>query len=285
MVQTEPFFVPLGDEVLLHGPGRLKFTNDICRSAGGPSQTLEGQVWLTHDWLAFRPKLGMPHPQKVTLDRNSITEVGCVAPKLLGLFELKRPKLEVRYRYSYVIGDPTPHLFELESAERWVEALGRERRIQKRSARQLVQDALRDGERERGRYAGALKQLSFPRSHWYTEDPTERDAALLEGLEGLGIEVPENFLTKLDLEVQVETGPEDYAIGPGTEEWGRREQIRRVCEAINRASPDGQRRFYEYAEDLPGWPDCFEPLWLWLSEQEDAQLRGLGIVAAVKLPG
>lgn len=55
MAQSEPFFAPLSDEVLLHGPGKLKFTSDICVGAGGPSQTVEGEVWLTHDWLAFRP--------------------------------------------------------------------------------------------------------------------------------------------------------------------------------------------------------------------------------------
>ncbi len=88
------------------------------------------------------------------------------------------------------------------------------------------------------------------------------------------------FLAKLDLEVQVEMGPEDYEIGPGSEDWGRREQIRRVCEAVNSSIADGKRRFYEYAEDLPGWPTSFEPLWLWLSETEDEQLRLLGIVRA-----
>jgi hypothetical protein len=55
-------------------------------------------------------------------------------------------------------------------------------------------------------------------------------------------------------------------------------EIRRVCEAINAGRRGGERRFYEYAEDLPGWPECFEPLWL--SQEEDERLRGLGIVAA-----
>lgn len=222
----------------------------------------------------------MPHPQQVTLNRDAITDATVVQPKLLGLFKLRRPRLEVRYRYSWIVGDPVPHLFELDSPDRWTEVLNGARRSQKRSARQLVQDALDDGERERGRYTGALEQLSFPRSHWYTEDPTERDEALMAGLEGLGIDVPANFLTTLDLAVRVETGPEDYEIGPGTEEWGRREQIRRVCEAINAGRGGGERRFCEYAEDLPGWPECFEPLWLWLSQEEDERLRELGIVAA-----
>ena len=279
MAETEPFFVPLGDEVLLHGPASLEFTNAICLSAGGPSQTVVGQAWLTHDWLAFRPKLGMPHPQMVTLDRNLIADVSCVHAKKLGLFKARRPSLEVCYRYNFVAA-PTPHHFQVESAERWKEALGGARRVQTQSARELVQDALHDGERERGRFTGSLEQLSFPRGHWYTEAPADRDQALLNGLDGLGILVPENFLTTLDLEVQVETGPEDYEIGPGTEEWGRREQIRRVCDAINVTIGSGERRFYEYAEDLPGWPVCFEPLWLWLSEQEDEGLRRLGIVHA-----
>ncbi|HET9954671.1 MAG TPA: hypothetical protein VFQ61_09205, partial [Polyangiaceae bacterium] len=61
--------------------------------------------------------------------------------------------------------------------------------------------------------------------------------------------------------------------------WGRREQIRRVCEAINASRGESERRFYEYAEDLPGWPAYFEPLWLWLSAWEDEALRRLGIVA------
>jgi len=184
----------------------------------------------------------------------------------------------VLYRYVH-LGAPTPHVFEVDSAERWVDALGKARPIQKRNARELVQDALRDGERERGRYTAALEQLSFPRSCWYTENPADRDEALSDGLKGLGIDVPENFLAKLDLDVQVETNPEEYRIGPGSEEWGRREQIRRVCEAVNSIG-DGTRRFYEYAEDLPGWPKYFEPLWLWLSETEDEELRRLRIALA-----
>lgn len=279
--ETEPFFVPLGDEILLDGAGSLKFTSAICVNAGGPSQTVRGHVWLTHDLLAFRPKLGMPHPQMVTLDRNGIAEARCVRPKLLGLLEVGSPQLEVSYLQ---FGTPLPHLFTLDAADRWLEALAQPRRVQELGARDLVQRALRAGERERGRYTTALEQLSFPRGDWYTEDPDARDEALLQGLSGLGIDVADDFLGTLDLEVEVATGPEDYAIGPGTEEWGRREQIRRVCAAVNAAGGAHGRRFYEYAEDLPGWPTCFEPLWLWLSEAEDHELRMLGIVRPVAPP-
>jgi hypothetical protein len=170
-------------------------------------------------------------------------------------------------------------MFDMDAPEQWAKALGESRRIQERSARELVQAALRDGERERGRYTTALEQLSFPRGYWHTEDAAGRDEVMLLGLKDLEIDVPQNFLAKLDLEVEVETDPEDYEIGPGTEDWGRREQIRRVCEAVNQFG-DGARRFYEYAEDLPGWATCFEPLWLWLSKQEDEELRRLGIVSA-----
>ena len=276
MTETEPFFVPLGDEILLHGPGSLKFTDEICRSAGGPSQTVWGHIWLTHDLLAFRPKLGMPHPQAVTLNRNAIADARCVHPKLLGLFKAGPAKLEVRYAY---LKASIPHVFEVDTPERWAEALGKSRRIQERNARELVQGALRNGERERGRYTAALEQLSFPRGYWHTENAEGRDEVMMDGLKGLEIEVPENFLATLDLEVQVETGPEDYETGPGTEDWGRREQIRRVCEAIKQSSGGVERRFYEYDEDLPGWAS-FEPLWLWLSETEDEELRRLGIVRA-----
>jgi len=279
-VTTEPFFVPLGDEVLLRSPGSLQFTDAICRSAGGPSQTVQGHVWLTHDHLAFRPNVGMPHPQSVTLKRDSITGATCVFARRFGLFRASRPRLEVCYRYAYLTA-PTPHVFEVDSPERWADAIGGARRIQTQSARQLVQGALRDGERERGRYTTALEQISFPRGFWHTEDAEGRDEVLSNGLKDLGINVPSNFLAKLDLDVQVETGPEDYETGPGSEEWGRREQIRCVCEAINaRNGSNGEQRFYEYAEDLPGWPSYFEPLWLWLSEAEDAELRRLGIVGA-----
>ena len=278
LLETEPFFVPLGDEILLEGPGSLKFTDAICVSAGGPSQTVRGHVWLTHDLLAFRPQLGMPHPQLVTLDRRAIAEMRCVQPKLLGLFKAGSAQLEV----SYVsFGTPLPHLFTLDAAERWLEALGQPRRVQELSARELVQAALRRGDRERGRYKLALEQLSFPQGYWYTEEPEVRDEVVLRGLQRLAIDVPNDFLKQLDLEVEVETGPEDYAIGLGTEEWGRREQIRRVCSAVNQIVGVRGRRFYEYAEDLPGWPTCFEPLWLWLSEQEDGELRRLGIVRSV----
>jgi hypothetical protein len=277
MTETEAFYVPLGDEILMHAPSSLRFTDQICRSAGGPSQTVAGHVWLTHDLLAFRPKLGMPHPQLVTLQRDAIAGIECVQPKLLGLFKTGQPRLQVHYPQ---VGVSTPHLFEIENPEQFARALAQPRRLQRRSARELVNDALRAEERERGRYTSALEQLSFPRQHWYTEDAAGRDAALRAGLEKLGLDVPSNLLAELDLEVQVETGPEDYEIGPGTEDWGRREQIRRVCLAVNAALGAGERRFYAYAEDLPGWPADFEPLWLWLSKLEDEQLRRLDILRA-----
>lgn len=276
MGETEPFFVPLGDDVLLQSPGTLNFTDEICRGAGGPSQRVSGHVWLTHDLLAFRPNVGMPHPQAVTLNRNAITDVRRVQPKLLGLFKSGRERLAVKYTQ---FGARMPHVFEVDAPEQWAKALGGSRRIQERSARELVQAALRDGERERGRYTTALEELSFPRGYWHTENAEARDEVMLDGLKDLGIDLPQNFLAKLDLEVEVETDPEDYETGPGTEDWGRREQIRRVCEAVNQSFGAGERRFYEYAEDLPGWATCFEPLWLWLSKQEDEELRRLGIVS------
>jgi len=276
--KTEAFFVPLGDEVLLDAPGSLKFTNAICVNAGGPSQTVQGHVWLTHDLLAFRPHLGMPHPQMVTLDRNAIAQAKRVHPKLLGLLKVGAPQLEVSYLR---FGKALPHLFTLEAPERWLEALSRPRRVQEGSARELVRAALLAGERERGRYTTALEQLSFPRGYWHVEDPEARDEVMLHGLMDLEVGVPNGFLKNLDLEVDVETGPEDYAIGPGTEDGGRREQIRRVCAAVNAAGGAHGRRFYEYTEDLPGWPTCFEPLWLWLSESEDHELRKLGVVRPV----
>lgn len=130
----------------------------------------------------------------------------------------------------------------------------------------------------RGRYTAALEELSFPRGYWHTEDKEGRDEVLAAGLKALDVYVPRDYLSGVDLNAEVKTGPEDYEEGPGTEEWVRRQQIRRVCEAVNRIS--GERRFYEYAEDLPGWPNYGEPVWLWLSSWEDEELRRLGVVHA-----
>lgn len=103
----------------------------------------------------------MPHPQAVTLSRNAIADASCTHSKILGLFKAGRPRLEVRYRYPHRAA-PTPHVFEVDSPERWLQALGGARRSQERTARELLEGALRDGERERGRYLAVLEQLSFP---------------------------------------------------------------------------------------------------------------------------
>ena len=93
MNETEPFYVPLGDEVLLDGVGSLHFTDEICRSAGGPSQKVKGHIWLTCELLAFRPLVGMPHPQQATLRRTDVLEASCVQPKLLGMLKVGVPQL------------------------------------------------------------------------------------------------------------------------------------------------------------------------------------------------
>jgi hypothetical protein len=273
MSETEPFYVPLGDDVLLDGAGSLQFTDEICRNSGGPSQKVVGHVWLTRELLAFRPLVGMPYPQQVTLRRTNVSGASCVQPKLFGVLKFGMSQLVLLHSE---LGRSVRYAFEVEMPERWLNALGEPLRVQERSARDLVQAALKAGERIRGRYTAALETLSFPRGYWHTEDTDGRDEVLAAGLKALDVDVPTDFVSGLDLNVEVGTDPEDYEEGPGTEEWGRREQIRRVCEAVNAIG--GERRFYEYAEDLPGWTDFGEPLWLWLSPWEDEELRRLGVV-------
>jgi hypothetical protein len=65
---------------------------------------------------------------------------------------------------------------------------------------------------------------------------------------------------------------EDYEM----EEW--RAQTSRIVDRANDSlPPDCPKRFYRFAEDVPGWPDD-QPVILFLTEPQRERLLSLGIV-------
>ena len=274
-----PFWLPLGDEIVGDWEGSLRFTDAMTAFfAGGPTQTVNGRIIVTTRQLAFRPPVGMPHPQQLTLVLADVSRVtrhrvlGLVAgTKVVAVANIGGKPFELRFG----VGDPA----------RFVEILERARvgAIPREPAAALLDAALRDGITERGRYTSTLAVLSFPQTHWYTEDIEPLRTIVCDAIAALGVTLPDAFARELHLEVATDTGPEDYETGPGSEAWGRREQIGRIVAAINAALPTTEpRRFYTFAEDLPGWPDG-EPLCVLLTAAQRNSLLRLGVVRSATL--
>jgi hypothetical protein len=269
-----PFYVPLGDKVLREAPGTLDFTDAMCaRFAGGPSQTVHGLVWLTARYLAFRPVAGMPHPQVATLQRTQVEHVEVARKGWRRLLALGQPVLNVTAIHAGVAHTFT---FGLDAPEAWAADLAKTPRAA-RPPRELLDQAIKDGLRDRGRYTSTLAELSFPQGFWHVEAHEDLVEVVKDVFADLEVDLPTDFLDTVDLDVEVLMGPEDYETGPGSESYARREQIRRICNAANEALPSSGRRFCEFAEDLPEW-EFDEPVWLLLSSEERRQLVDLEIV-------
>ena len=275
-MDTLPYELPLGDRVVFETLGQLEFSDAMCALfAGGPSQTVDGRVLVTARRLVFRPVVGQPHPQTLELLRDPSWAIAAVQRRLLGLIRRGAPVVEVRFRMAhrdlvlaFHVPDPDAMLAALAQPPAPAD-----------DPRAVLAAALAAGERERGRYTPTLLDLSFPAGFWHTEAHEDLAEVVLARFAELGIALDEAWLVGLDLDVEPLTGPEDYETGPGSEAWARKDQIARICAAAN-AALDGPRRFYEFAEDVPGW-EFDEPVWLFLDEDERRQLLALGIVRAV----
>ena len=124
----------------------------------------------------------------------------------------------------------------------------------------------------------ALVEISFPQAFWHVGEDDEVELIVNDVFAQLGLSLSANFLQRVDLDVAMLLGPEDYETGPGSEAWARREQIRRICAAANELLQDQPRQFYQFAEELPGW-EWDEPVWLLLSKEERRKLLELGVLS------
>lgn len=273
-LDTLAFHCPLGDAVLLDLPASLHFNDGMCAMfAGGPSGWVEGRVVVTLASLASRPVVGQPHPQQLTVDRTSLGPPRLVQRRWLGLFSRGAP--EVHLTLS-AYGRDFELRFRMSAPEVLVEVLSQPPVPVSTPPVELLSQAMDLGVSEPGRYVPALAALSFPQGFWHTESMEDCVDIARTTLADLGAVLPEGFLGGLDLDVETLWGPEDYETGPGSESWGRREQIDRICVAANGVL-EGDRRFYAFEEDLPDW-EFGEPVWLFLTEAERQRLVALGIL-------
>jgi hypothetical protein len=281
-----PFHAPLGDELLAEEEATLAFSAEMTAwFAGGPTQVVRGRIFLSTTTLAFRCPEAMPHPQQVTVLLRDVQGVAVVRDRLFGVLPLPKRSLVVTVG---VMGKPFELRFGVEDAEAWAARIERARpgAAPAPDLGALLDAALREGVRDRGRYVSTLQRVSFPRALWYTEEHAEIGAITRAELRALGAsaDLDEAFLAGLDLAVETTSGPEDYETGPGSEMAGRHEQVARILRAANAALPaQAPRRFHQFAEDLPDW-DFSQPVWLYLTASQREGLLRLGIVAPFAPP-
>ena len=259
------FQPPWGDETLVTDRCRLHYTEVISADlAGGPAGWIDGRAWLTHQRFAFRPASEPAHFWAVTLVRSDLSDVSVVDTP---------GGARLRFTFRALRGT-IPCELEVDDLAAWTAAWREPATPAEGSVRTRLQGAIERGEEQAGRYVHLLLDLSFPRGDWHVELIDDMREVCGARLAELGIVEQEAFWTSA----------EDIArqAGEAGEEMGRGDQIAQICSAVGRV--DG-RRFRHYAT-LPDWPEG-EPVWLWLSDDEDRRLRELGVLspASAELEG
>jgi len=281
--EVAPFHLALGEELVASADAKLFFSRELTAyAAGGPTRDTAGRLFLTTGCLAFRPMTIYAYAPSLTIGLGDVVAVERGNRRLLSLVPLPGARLDVTARVS---GREFLLRITVNDVDGWITRIEEARAAMKPkpSADALIDQAVAAGVSDPGRYVPALARLSFPQAFWHTEALDDlRD--VIDGVLGdLGVREllpwPE-FLDQLmpTLQVEVETGPEDYETGEGSEQWGRIEQVTRIMTAVNAAlPPDAPKRFYRFAETLPGW-ESDEPVWLYLTQEQVEGLTQLGIV-------
>jgi hypothetical protein len=111
------------------------------------------------------------------------------------------------------------------------------------------------------------KERSFPAGFWHPEDADGLADVMRGCLADLGLapDVVSDALIASLVEQFARLDDEDAA---------RRHQIGAALHVVNRALTG--RRFYAFAEGVPGW-ESDEPVWILLSPEEHALLVGTGL--------
>lgn len=253
------FEPPWGDETLLTDRCRLFYSAVMSVDlAGGPPGWVDGTAWLTRERFAFRPAQEPSHFWAVTVLRSEVSNVALVEGD-------GEPRLRFDLRS---LRGAIPCELEVDDPAAWADAWGQDAGPRDdHDARRRLHDALARHERNRGRYVGLLRELSFPMGDWHVELIDDMRDVCGARLATLGIPEKEALWSAAEAIAR-------HAEARG-EEHGRSEQIAQICAAVG--SIDG-RRFRRYAP-LPDWPHG-EPVWLWLSDDEDRQLRALNVLSA-----
>jgi len=224
--------------------------------AGGPAGWIDGTIWLTRERFAFRPAQEPSHFWAVTVSRSDLGEIRLNASS-------NPPRLGLTFR---ALRGAIPCEVEVANAEAWVELARELPEPVAGDARDRLSEALARQERDTTRYVALLLDLSFPRGDWHVELIEDMRDVCGARLAQLGIEEKESFWTEAEAIAR-------RAEAKGRE-TGRGEQIAQICHAVGTVN---NRCFRRYAP-LPDWPHG-EPVWLWLSDDEDRRLRELGVIA------
>ncbi|MEM1031150.1 MAG: hypothetical protein AAGN82_12435 [Myxococcota bacterium] len=251
-----------------HGPGaRNGPPSDDASAVFASDWTLPRGSVLGAEVLGpeavLRPEL--PGPKTGSADAETDPAEG--APRLrLRIRTLGPSTLDPLTLDPCVLGSTTTCDVVVSAPERWVALLSEPAPTALAPARDRLATALAGGETSAGRYVEVLWGLSFPHGDWHVERKDDMREVCAARLRELDIEETEALWRQADAIA-------DAAAQSG-DEAGRGRQIASVCEAVGRR---GARCFRAYAPPAD-WP-AGEPMWVWLSDDEDAALRQLGVVA------
>lgn len=265
--QSMRFDVPVGDSLVIDADARLFVSDDLASKViGGPTQWARCRVYLTKKLLAvrFAPEVASCH---LALD-ISLTDLRAAELRRswlgIGPARLCVNMLWHEQRFDLKIDVAAP--------EKWLKRLNEARPGAPDAPETTLERALGEGLKDRGRYCRVLQALCFP-SLW-GQSHEDIEAQIRDVMTRLKAPLPDAFYALARVPDNVIAACEDYDM----DEW-RAQTLRIVDRANNLLSPDCPKRFYRFAEDLPGWPDD-EPVLLFLTEPQRDRLLSLGIVRA-----
>lgn len=279
---TDDYAAPIGEQLLRSGEASLAFTRSLTgHLVGGPTRVVDGTLYLTSATFAFRAAPNLEIAQHFTAELSTIDHPRVERQWLWGLIP-RGKRLVVDF---HIHNRQFPLRFSVADPAEWARAIDQalDNLGERAAPSERLDQALADGVCQPARYVTTLLELSFPQAVWHVEDDVALESILVAVLGQLGAAdyLPgPDFYRRLVEEVAVdaEFAPED----DDPEEYlARREQIAGLMSRINDAlAPQCDRRFYQFAEDLPGW-EADEPVWLFLTEKQRERLLELGVVHPV----
>ncbi len=259
------FDVPIGDSLVIDDDARLFVSDDLSSKViGGPTHWARCRIYLTTKLLAvrFAPEVASCH---LALD-IPLTDLRGAG--------LRRSWLGVgpaRLRVNMLSGEQRFDLkFDVASPESWVKRLNEARPGAPDDPEATLEQALTEGLQDRGRYCRVLQALCFPSLWGGSHEDVE--AQIRDVMTRLKAPLPDAFYALARVPDEVIAACEDYDM----DEW--RAQTSRVADRANEIlSPDCPKRFYRFAEDVPGWPEDQQVI-LFLTELQRRRLLSLNIV-------
>jgi hypothetical protein len=239
---------------------------------GGPSQTVHGELIITTRQVVFRPPIGMPHPQRLTLTVDRVVDPRVKAQRRMWV--LAAPP-SVCFDLSNV---SEPVVMDVRDAQAVVDAIRRVHAdpVPQQAPHTRLAQAIASGSTNRLAFADVIMGVSYPGGFWHAGSDDDLAEMLSYDVERLQLPItPAHQASIVRTVIHAENVRVDLV---ADEDKLRHDEILDLVTRIHETMDSGTpRRFHRFESDFPGW-EIEDPFHLWLTVEEASVLVGLGIV-------